>query len=85
MLDGVFYERPFKLIKGFLQVYLQDHISFLAFHFPKVKNELLDNDDIVSGASIREKDRLTRTNSVGGLGLNFAFYNFSDNFVSSIA
>lgn len=59
----------------------QDHTNFLPFHFPKVRDELLNNDGIVRSPSVGHKTCLDRINEVGKNRLDSIDNNFCDKLI----
>lgn len=76
----VYDKGPFKPVKSFFQVNLEDHVDLFALHGFEVIYVLLDNDSIVSSSSFREETAMGVTDEVRYAIDN----NFSGEFVGGV-
>lgn len=83
--QGVPNVGPFYPIKGFFKVNLKDHIAQPTFHFPKVRDDFLDYDSMVTSSSFRQKTSLAFSDDIRKEGLESVGDDFGNDFVDSIA
>lgn len=80
-MKGLSYKVPFNSIKKFLKINFENYIGLLSLHFPKVRDHLLDNDNIVRGSSVKKKAGLDGADDRIKVGLDSVSNNFGNNFI----